>query len=288
MISVISMRRLTPTKHPYALAQTARKIFFAAAFGSLSGSRAFLSPLTSVPPATSSGHPSPLAHRSKFYPIPPPTVAQHRHPRLFFSQKDGNDWETFKRSGGNLLKKGADKLKSLMPFSKSEEEKRAAIVKKETKNQIKSMLKDLPLPIRMIGRMVAPLLAQAAGEIVEQSKQAENLLEEARICLANDPILAEMLGEPLQVGQPFSQSSSTTVINGESSTRLQARFEVAGTNGTVGIATMEANDGEIRSLTVNVNGRIISVSSRRGGGVFGKSSSKKDDNIIEAEIIEKK
>ena len=54
----------------------------------------------------------------------------------------------------------------------------------------------------------------------------------------------------------------------------------------------------IRSLTVNVNGRTISVgSSRRGGGSGGiggmynsnkSTTNTKDDNIIEAEIIEKK
>jgi len=190
------------------------------------------------------------------------------------------------------VKKGASKLKSLIPFTKTEEEKRAAIIKKETKQGINTMLKDAPLPIRMMGRMVAPLLARAAGQMAEQSKQAQDMLEEARMRLVNDPVLAETLGEPLQVGQPFSQSSSTMVINGKSSARVQASFQVAGTKGTVGIATMEANNGEIRSLTVNVNGRNISVGSRREGNVFGtpsvKSSVKKDDNIIEAEIIEKK
>jgi len=190
------------------------------------------------------------------------------------------------------VKKGASKLKSLIPFTKTEEEKRADIVKKETKQGINTMLKDAPLPIRMMGRMVAPLLARAAGEMAEQSKQAQDMLEEARMRLVNDPVLAETLGEPLQVGQPFSQSSSTMVINGKRSARVQASFQVAGTKGTVGIATMEANNGEIRSLTVNVNGRNISVGSRRGGNVFGtssvKSSVKNDNNIIEAEIIEKK
>ena len=55
-----------------------------------------------------------------------------------------------------------------------------------------------------------------------------------------------------------------------------------------GIATMESMNNQISSLTVNVNGRNISVGSARG--VKGKSTSgpSKNDNIIEAEIIEKK
>lgn len=272
-----------------AMAPTARNIVYAAAFGSISGSSwAFLLPKPSA--ASLPGRPLASAHRSSYNRIVlHRTVARDQHARLYFSQKDDSDWETFKSAGGRLLRKGADKLKSLLPFSKSEEEKRADLIKKETKKEINTMLKDLPLPFRMMGRMVAPLLARAAGEIAEQSKQAQDMLEEARIRLVNDPVLEEMLGEPLQVGQPFSQSSSTTVINGKSSARVQSSFRVRGSKGAVGIATMEANNGEISSLTVNVNGRNISVSGlRRGGSAFGKSSGKKNDNIIEAEIIEKR
>ncbi|KAL9184385.1 hypothetical protein ACHAXT_002471 [Thalassiosira profunda] len=197
------------------------------------------------------------------------------------SDRDDNDWETFKRAGGNLVKSGVDKVKSLIPFGKSEEEKRAAIVKKERKDEIKgginAMLKDMPLPIRMMGKMVSPLLARAADEIAEQTKQAQDLLEDARVRIVNDPALAEEFGEPIQVGMPFSQSSSTTVVNGKSTAMVRAQFQVAGPRGN-GIASMDSNNGQITSLTVNVNGRNISVSS---GG-------KSDDNVIEAEIIEKK
>jgi len=218
-------------------------------------------------------------------------MPQRQQTRLLFSsQKDDNDWETFKKAGSNLLKKGAEKIKSLIPFGKSEEEKRAEIMKKERKEEItggiSTLLKDMPLPIRMMGRMVSPLLARAAEEIAEQAEQAQDMLEDARLRIVNDPIIAEQLGEPIQVGQPFSQSSSTTVINGKSSARVNASFQVAGTRGS-GIATMESSDGKITSLYVNVNGRNLSVGSRRSSG-YSSSSSRKNDNIIEAEIIEKK
>mmetsp|Transcript_16554 Transcript_16554/g.35788 ORF Transcript_16554/g.35788 Transcript_16554/m.35788 type:complete len:294 (-) Transcript_16554:2568-3449(-) len=293
---MLSSMRLTTTKH-YSCGSSrtpaAQRILYAAAFGSLSGnSWAFVSP-PSVPAVAM----HPLKHGSTYHPFLPKTVAQHQQSRLFFSKRDdsNSDWGTFKRAGGNLLKKGANKIKSLIPFGKSKEEKRAEIMKKERKQEItggiNTMLKDAPLPIRMMGRMISPLLARAADQMAQQSKQAQEMLEEARVRMVNDPILTEQLGEPLQVGQPFSQSSSTMVINGNSSARVQASFQVAGPRGT-GIATMESSNGEIGSLTVNVNGRNISVGSSRGGKVFGKSSgktsSKMSDNIIEAEIIEKK
>ncbi|KAL7535041.1 hypothetical protein ACHAXR_006232 [Thalassiosira sp. AJA248-18] len=284
--------RLTASKKYCGRTPAAGRILCAAAFGSLSGSSwAFVAPPPLVPAPFLPSSARPLVQSSAKYPMPSQTLAQHQLSRLYFSQKDDDsDWDTFKKAGGNLLKKGADKIKSLLPFGESKS--RAEIMKKERKEEItggiNTMLKDMPFPVRMMGRMVSPLLARAANEMAEQSKQVQELLEEARLRLINDSALTEMLGGNIQVGQPFSQSSSTTVINGNSSARVQASFEVAG-NRSSGIATMESSNGEISSLTVNVNGRNISVGSSRVGNVFGKSSSgKNDDNIIEAEIIEKK
>ena len=266
-----------------------RSILYAAAFSSISGaSWAFTPPLHPIRTAKAMHHPTLLRQQQ--------LRQQQQQSRLFFSQRNDNDddWATFKKAGSNLFKKGVDKVKSIIPFGKSDEEKRAKMIKKERKQEItggiSEMLKDAPLPIRMMGRMVSPLLARAAEEIAEQSKEAQYMWEEARIRLMNDPYISEALGEPLQIGQPFSQAQSTTVINGKSSARVQASFQVAGPRGS-GVATLESVNGEIRSLNVNVNGRNISVgsSTRGGNAIYGKSSSsKKDDNIVEAEIIEKK
>ncbi|KAL7426260.1 hypothetical protein ACHAXH_000492 [Discostella pseudostelligera] len=286
----------------------------AATFGTLSSSSpccwAFVA--SPSPPISIVHHPIALHSNSKellqnniyrTHQLYLPPYDHQQQSRLFFSQKgnnnndDNSDWETFKRAGANLLAKGAEKVKSFLPFGKSEEEKRADIIKKERKEEItggiQTLIKDLPLPIRMMGRMVTPLLTRAAEEIAEQTQQAQDVFEEARVRLMNDPYIAESLGTPIQVGQPFSQSSSTVVINGQRSATVRASFPVAGSRGS-GIATLESSNGDIRSLTVNVNGRTLSVgSSRRGGGDGGMFNSKstsnsKGDNIIEAEIIEKK
>lgn len=289
---VLSMRMSTSrTSGGGRRTPAAKTILCAAAFGSLSGSSwAFVVP----PPSAPVSFARPLTHGSgNYHPMLAQPLAHSQHSRLFFSQKDDSDWDTFKRSGGNLLKKGANKIKSLIPFGKSEEERRAKIMKKERKEEItggiNTMLKDAPLPIRMLGRMMSPLLARAADEIAQQTEQAQDMLEEARLRLINDPMVAEKFGEPLQVGQPFSQSSSTAVINGQRSARVRASFQVAGPLGS-GIASMESINGEISSLNVNANGRNLSVGTSRRGKELGKSpsSGKKYDNVIEAEIIEKK
>jgi hypothetical protein len=284
---MLSIMRFTPTDGSYGRTQ-ARRVICAAAFGSLTGSSSWafvaLPPRPPVPPPLAVR--CSLKHPKAVQPMP----FQFRQSRPLSSQKDDSDWEAFKKAGGNLVRRGVNKVRSFLPFLKSEDEKRAEIIKRERKGEItggiNEMLRDMPLPVRMLGRIVSPLLARAAEEMAEQSRQAEDLVEEARVRLVNDPVVVERLGEPVRVGQPFSQSSSTISINGRTTATVQASFPVAGPRGD-GIATMESSNGEIRSLTVNVNGSSISVGSRRGGGAYGKSS-KTDGNIIEAEIIEKK
>jgi len=223
---------------------------------------------------------------------------QHQQSRLFFSKRDDDDWSTFKKAGSNLLKKGANKMKSIIPFGKSKE-KQAAIRKKERKEQItgplNEMLKGAPLPIRLMGKMVSPLLAKAAEEIAEQTADMQEMWEDARMRLINSSEVADICGDQLQISQPFSQSQSTTVINGQRSARVQSSFQVVGPKAS-GVATLESVNGEIRTLNVNVSGRIINVGSIGAGGgrsIYGSKSSSTskrvdDDNIIEAEIIEKK
>lgn len=215
--------------------------------------------------------------------------------RLYSSSGGGDgddDWGALKKAAGNIVRKTRNKISKIIPFVKSDDEKQEQITRRDRRNEIKgglnTALKDAPLPIRMMGRMIAPLLSRAAEQMAEQGRQANELLEEARRRITDDADVTRELGEPVQVGRPFSQSSSTMVVNGKSAARVQSVFQVAGPNGS-GTATMSASDGEIASLTVNVNGRNISVGSgKKGGGGYGRPSrvGGGSNNIVEAEIIE--
>jgi len=302
---MLSLLRTMSTSRPRPFAARRAFVGCAAAFGTLSSSTcwAFVHPHRSTLPASSAFVvPSSVPVTSSNYDLDFNSNINYRphqqqSTRLFFSMRNNNnneddDWKTLKKAGGNILKKAGSKIKSIIPFgSKTEEEKLAKQRKAEIKGGINTMLKDMPLPVRLMGRMVAPLLSKAADQIAEQSRQAADMMEEARVRIVNDPAVTSKLGEPVQVGQPFSQSSSTMVINGKSSARINMSFQVGGPYGN-GVATMESADGEIVNLVVNVNGMNINVGS--GGYKFGSSSpsssssSSKKGDIIEAEIIEKK
>ena len=222
--------------------------------------------------------------------------------RLYYSSKDSGEENGIISSVGNAVK-------SILPKSwfESKEEKEAKLRQKQLKQDmagsIQEMFKDAPLGIRMMGKMVAPMISGMASTLAEglaeQQKTTEKLLEDATGYIVNDPdVLSALGGEPIRVGSPFSQSSSTTSINGKMQSRIELGVPVSGRSGSGTARILSTQDG-ISSIQVEVMGRVMNVSTiqRVGGGSRkrsggprrsgGYSSSGNDDNIIEAEIIDK-
>lgn len=200
-----------------------------------------------------------------------------------------------------FLKKVA---KTILPkkWFQSEEEQRAELAKQKVKDEvsggISEMLKGAPLPIKMMGKMISPLLSNLASEMsesmAEQQRTIEELLDDSRAYILGDSVAIQSLGEPIQLGAPFSQSSSTSIINGQRSVQVELGFPVQGSRSS-GIATARATQSGISQLILQVDGRQIQVSLAKRGApskigrnhVQGSFKSGDDDNIIEAEIIEK-
>ena len=205
-------------------------------------------------------------------------------------------------SGGKkegIADKALSKIKGF--FGGNDEKKKAEIVSSDRSSTsagglMNEMLKDAPFPIRMMGKMMTPIISSLAEGMQEQVKQVEDLIDDARIMIISDAQVVDMLGEPIEVATaPFQQSSSSTNINGKMTTRVQASFQVQGSRGS-GIASMLASGGEkasIEQLSVNVGGRTLNVntssaSSRFNSSSYSGSSSVPEDGIIDAEFVEKK
>jgi len=218
----------------------------------------------------------------------------------------------------SFLENVGDKIKSVF---KKEKGGGMSITKKEQTKQdvsssIDTMLKDAPLGVRMMGKMVKPLISSVAGNLAqameEQTRSMNEVLDNARDLIVRDGRAIEFLGEPIEVGSPFSQSSSSISVNGKTSSSIQATVEVRGSRGT-GVATISATDGQIQSLNLNVAGRNIPIdtipsanasadswtsSSSSSSQSFVGSKSKRsdglgtnsrgDDNIIDVEFVDKK
>lgn len=192
-------------------------------------------------------------------------------------------------------------VKSFLPsrWFQSEEERKAELARKQMKDALTSdlntALRDAPLPLRMMGRLVAPLFSSAVSSIAEGMEQArmeaEDILKEARATLMADTAVTELLGYgPIEVDDPFSQSSSTASINGKTSSSVQLAFEVHGPLRS-GVVRATATNGTIEEMILQVGDRVVTVNLNRRRHANNTLRSKPehgDDNIIEAEIIEKK
>lgn len=230
--------------------------------------------------------------------------------RLFFSQRNNND-NNNKEEEKSIFQKATDSIKNLVPSFLKPKSSQIITQKQKAKDQLSSsidtMLKDAPLGIRMMGKMISPIVSSVAGSLAEvmeeQSRQMSDILDDAKMYIVSDKVAIQELGEPIEVGMPFSQSSSTTSINGQSRSSINASFEVRGSRGS-GVASIEASNGTIDQLVLNVNGRRVYVdvrgkpsrtvvdvgtssSSKRSSGL-GKNRVIKDDDIIDAEFVEKK
>lgn len=198
-----------------------------------------------------------------------------------------------------FLEKAGDAVKSILPkgWFRSNEEKKKLAQRKEIDSQISGgldeMLRNAPLGFQMMGKVLSPLMSTAASSLAEtmteQQRSAEALLEDARGYLAEDPAVVRILGEPIRLETPFSQSSSTTNTNGKTQSRVELAVEVTGSKGS-GIARLLATNGGITQLQTEVGGRVINVSFSKqqpssSGGSY--SSSADDNGIIEAEIVDK-
>ena len=213
--------------------------------------------------------------------------------RLYSSQRNSDD------EGGILggLKKAA---KSILPSSwfQSEKEKKAAIqrqrMKEEVTGGLQEVLKDAPFPVRMMGKMMGPLMSNMmsglAETMAEQQEQVDQVLADTKTYLMADPAVGRLLGDgAIQVGTPFSQSSSSSTINGQTTTRVEIAMPVTGSRSS-GVAQAVSSNGRLDRLVLQADGRTINVSMASKtprSSAFRSASSKRDDDIIEAEIIEK-
>ena len=282
------------------------------AFSSSSSSAMLTTTVTRPHGLQQASPPSPyvsLSPPSEIFSQPP----QQQYQMRLFSSRRGYDWDPDEdRKEKNALEKAADKVKSVIPESakkflpskwfQSDEEKRAAIERKRRQDEISGALdqtlKDAPLGVRLMGKAAGKIFSKVASGLAEtmeeQSRQMEDLLQDARSYIVADGMASNVLGEPITVGMPFSQSSSTSIINGAKSVNIQASFEVAGSR-SAGVATMVANGSGIQRLRVDVAGRSFEVNTRGGrppsnvvggGYVYGQGSPNKKSDIIDAEIID--
>jgi len=248
------------------------------------------------------------------------TSINNHQSRLYGTNSNGNDRKE------NLLTRAASKLKSILPWNKKKDSKltKKQQAKDSFSTSIDTALKDAPLGVRMIGKMIKPLIGNLVGKLAqaveESQQQMEDIMGDVSFLIQQDTTAVQYLGYgAMEFGTPFSQSSSTMSINGKAESRIQASFEVRGDAGA-GVATMIAVNGQIESLILNVEGRDLPIDTtkrahgningngnsdtrsqqrtfmddesskyraRKESDGIGKNHNRKEDDIIDAEFVDK-
>jgi hypothetical protein len=247
------------------------------------------------------------AHRNKQLPPTSPSLYTPFAPastttRLYQSSPlRRRDNSSDDKDGGGFFGKLGKAAKSFLPTKLfgSEEEKAKLARKREVKDQVTGsmdeMLKGAPLGVRMMGKMVAPLMGNLASTMAEgfaeQQRTTEALLDDAREYILGDPAVTQAMGTPIQMGAPFSQSSSMSSVNGKTQSRIELALNISGPK-RAGIARILATEGGISQLLVESGGKVFNVNLASKGRRSSKTKSfgsrgGGDDNIIEAEIIDK-
>jgi hypothetical protein len=125
----------------------------------------------------------------------------------------------------------------------------------------------------------------------------EAVYDDAQRYLEQDVTCAELLGLPLRLDHPFSQSSATTSINGKTQSRTELQFPVDGQwnsgmvqlvatdDGILNMVLLVAQEGIKGYSRINVNlDNNINVSSPRDVDVAAENDNMA--NIVEAEILQ--
>ena len=107
------------------------------------------------------------------------------------------------------------------------------------------------------------------------SNVLQRTLQQARDLIADDAKINQLMGNRIQFRRPFSQNVASNTFNGKSSSFAKVSFEIVGMGNRRGVATVEARDGSVNFLVVDLDGERIMVDGR-----------KRRDDVVDAEIID--
>ena len=97
---------------------------------------------------------------------------------------------------------------------------------------------------------------------LEEDKITKVLLADARSYIISDTSLRNILGDSISIGEVYTRSYSSTMVNGTNRSRCQISFEVNGSRDS-GKGTLIANQEDIIKLDVDIGNDVIEVNIRR-------------------------
>lgn len=218
---------------------------------------------------------------------------------LFNSNNDDDhlqeDWTVFTKAAGHLardvgsslfkaIKVGGSKIKDfvsnkLLPEDQQEEEFTSF------GRQIVDDTEDEELFRGIIGNSDQEDEGDhVAIPFIPMTESIDRIMEDAARFLRDDERATSLLGSPLHYGPPFSESkSSSTTVNGEKSSSVQASFNVWGSKGQA-IATVIAKEGNLESVDLEMNGLVYRLTAPAASNV-SVVFDEEDEDALEVEVM---
>jgi hypothetical protein len=167
------------------------------------------------------------------------------------TQKDNNKQE--KDPKNNLWTKLTDKVHSILPWTKKK------TVQEETKEEDDLLITDLmkPTTVWPLQTYTENVSRSIRRALKQEEHKAKPLFQQALTFMRHDNDVQKILGNPLHYGPVISQHTETSIVNGKKTVHIIDKFQVVGSKGITGIATLSADKyakNHITALRVDING----------------------------------
>lgn len=136
---------------------------------------------------------------------------------------------------------------------------------------------------RTAGALFGAGLQAVAGQVRSAAAASAQVQDEAAALVESDPRVVAALGGPVRCGPPFAVSSSSTNINGVSSSTTTMQFMAEGATGRAAPVEVQSTNGRLVARVRLNTGDVTLSRGSGGGGGGGVRRGQQSGNIIDVD-----
>ena len=130
------------------------------------------------------------------------------------------------------------------------------IQQEQIKSTIEKVFKDAPLPLRLMSKLVAPMISKIGANLASQQEEITGVINEGKTLIIKDQTLYNILSSDssaITASPPIQQSSQSMNVNGESKSYTNIKFIINGDK-SEGVVDLTSQNGNIQKLVVSFDG----------------------------------
>jgi len=130
------------------------------------------------------------------------------------------------------------------------------IQQEQIKSTIEKVFKDAPLPLRLMSKLVAPMISKIGANLASQQEEITGVINEGKTLIIKDQTLYNILSSDssaITASPPIQQSSQSMNVNRESKSYTNIKFIINGDK-SEGVVDLTSQNGNIQKLVVSFDG----------------------------------